>query len=141
MESIRGKVAQILDSRRIVINVGSSNGVSVGMTFQVLNPKGEVIRDPDTQQVLGSVESPTARVRIIEVQEHLSVATTTFANPTIVPESLGPFAKLLMPPEWIIKHETFGVGLTQVNVGDPVVQIPEVATAEQDSPSGLQTTE
>jgi hypothetical protein len=141
MESTRGKVAQILDSRRIVINVGASNGVSVGMMFQVLNPKGEVIRDPDTQQVLGSVESPTAQVRIVEVQEHLSVATTTFANPTILPASLGPFAKLLMPREWIIKHETLGVGLTQVDVGDPVVQIPEVATAEQDSPSGLQTTE
>ncbi len=141
MGSIRGKIAQILDSRRIVINVGASNGVSFGMTFQVLNPKGEAIRDPDTQQLLGSVESPMAQVCIVEVQEHLSVATTTFANPTIVPASLGPFARLLMPREWIIKHETFGVGLAQVNVGDPVVQIPEVATAERDSPSGLQATE
>lgn len=140
MEPIRGKVAQVLDSRRVVVNVGLSDGVSVGMTFQVLNPKGERIQDPDTGQVIGSVESPTAQVRIVDVQEHLSVATTTFANPAIVPASLGPFARLLMPQEWIIKHETFGVGLTQVNIGDPVVQMTEVV-AEQDRSSGLQATE
>ena len=141
MESIRGKVAQILDSRRIVINVGSSNGVSVGMAFQVLNPKGERILDPDSRQVIGSVESPTAQVRVVEVQERLAVASTSFANPAIVPRSLGPLARLLMPREWIIEHETFGIGLTEVSVGDPVVHMPEVATAEHDSPHGLQTTE
>src|SRR5262249_52570621 len=73
---IRGKVAQILNSRNLVINVGSRDGVVVGMYFDVLDPKGEDIKDPDTGEVLGSVERPKVRVQIVQVQERLSVAST-----------------------------------------------------------------
>ena len=38
-EPIRGKVARILNSREMVINVGSDSGVAVGMRFEVMDAK------------------------------------------------------------------------------------------------------
>ena len=35
-EPIRGKVARILDERKIALNLGYANGVSVGMYFDVI---------------------------------------------------------------------------------------------------------
>ena len=127
MEPIRGKVAQILDSRQVVLNVGSEDRVSEGMMFKIVNPKGEQIRDPDSNQVLGSVESLIAFVRVIKVQEKLSVATTSAANPAVSPGTLGPFARVLMPPRWVDQYESVGANLGTVNIGDPVVQVAPVS--------------
>ena len=73
---IRGKVAHILNTREIAINVGTENGVTVGMYFDVMDAHYENITDPDTNEVLGSLERPKVRVKIIHVQEKLSLATT-----------------------------------------------------------------
>ena len=129
MEPIHGKVAQILDSRQLVLNVGSSHDVAVDMVFKVINPKGEQIRDPDTNQLLGSVESTKILVRVVEVHDKLSVATTTGVNPLIVSASLGPFARALMPPRWVDKYETLSTNLSEVKIGDPVVQEVEATVA------------
>src|SRR5438034_4073982 len=51
-EPIRGKVARILNARELVINVGLAEGVAIGMYFDVLDPKGEDIKDPDSGEVL-----------------------------------------------------------------------------------------
>ena len=123
MEPIRGKVAQILDSRQIVLNVGTSDQVAVGMSFKIINPKGEQIRDPESNQILGSIESPRAFVRVIEVHDRLSVATTSAANPAITPATLGPFARVLMPPRWVDQYESLSANLNTVNIGDPAVQV------------------
>ena len=40
IELIRGKVAKILNTREVVINIVSKDGVEVGMKFEVLDPKG-----------------------------------------------------------------------------------------------------
>ena len=123
MDPIRGKVAQILDSRQIAINVGSLKGVTVDMVFKVVNPEGEQIRDPDTDEILGSVESPKIRVRVTEVQDKLSVATTSAADPEFAPIALGPFAKALLPPRWAERRDALRYNLNDVKVGDPVVQV------------------
>ena len=34
---IRGKVARVLNTREIAINVGTANGVTVGMYFDVMD--------------------------------------------------------------------------------------------------------
>ena len=73
---VRAKVARVLNSREIVITAGAKNGVLVGMYFDVMDPKREDIRDPDTGEVLGSLERPKVRVQVIQVQDHLAVAST-----------------------------------------------------------------
>lgn len=73
---IEGKVARILNTRELVINRGARNGVEVGMKFAVLDKKAENIKDPETGEVLGSVQRPKIRVRVIEVEDRMSVART-----------------------------------------------------------------
>ena len=147
-EPIRGKVARILDERKIALNLGYANGVSVGMYFDVINPNGQDIEDPDTGNSLGSIELPKVRVRVTHVQEKLSVATTYQTKKVNVGGTggyltFGPFARSLMPPEWITKYETlekttetpepFDEEDSKVKTGDPVVQVLEIDEAEQEN--------
>ena len=73
---IRGKVARILNSREVVLNIGQEQGVRVGMSFNILTPKGFGIRDPDTDEDLGDFQRAKNRVRIIQTQDKLSLAST-----------------------------------------------------------------
>lgn len=142
---IRGKVARILTSRDLVINVGSREGVTLGMLFDVMDPKGEDITDPDTHEVLGSVARPKIRVQVTTVQERLAVATT-FKKKQVNVGGRGTwtagaagFADLLAPPRWVTKYETLKTDektwedldekQSFVKTGDPVVQVIE--TSEQ----------
>lgn len=138
---IRGKVARILNSREIAINVGSTNGVVVGMHFDVVYPK-EDIRDPDTKEVLGSLNLSKVRVRITKVRERLSLATTQKKQVNVggYGGPLGDFSRWLMPPKWITKYESLKAEEkpweeiseeeSYVKVGDPVIQIIEEATVK-----------
>ena len=82
-DRIEGRVAQILTARELVINRGTVEGVEVGMRFAVLNRRGTDIRDPDTGDVLGSIELEKVLVKVVRVDEHLAVARTfrTFRVP------------------------------------------------------------
>ena len=136
-ELIRGKVARILNSREMVINVGSLGGVIVGMRFDVMDTKGEHVRDPDTGELLGSVERPKVRVEVSKVQERLSVAST-YKTETVNVGGTGlgsGFSDLLMPAKWETRYETLKTDEqtwedldernSYVKTGDPVVQIME----------------
>ena len=140
---IRGLVARILSSRDLVINVGSRDGVNVGMYFDVLDPKGEDIKDPETGESLGSLERPKVRLKITKVQERLSIASTYRKSQVNVGGS-GPdlgagvdLSRLFIPPKIVTRYETLKTNEqtrqnldekdSYVKVGDPVVQvIPEV---------------
>ena len=134
-ELIRGKVARILNSREMVINIGSRNGVVVGMRFDVMDTKGERVRDPDTRELLGSVERSKVRVEISKVQERLSVASTyrtekVNVGGTGLGSSLG---DIFMPAKWETRYETLKTNEQTwedlderdsfVKIGDPVVQV------------------
>lgn len=76
MERVEAKVARILNARTLVINKGQSAGVEVGMQFAVLNRQGADIKDPETDEVIGSVELPKVIVKVVQVQESMAVAST-----------------------------------------------------------------
>lgn len=76
MELIEGKVAQVISERDLAINRGSSSGVKVGMRFKIVSSEPSEIRDPDTDEVLGSVEITKVEVEVVSVQENLSVCRT-----------------------------------------------------------------
>ena len=145
---IRGKVARILNSREIAINIGRADGVSSEMYFDIMDQKHQDIEDPDTGVVLGSIERPKVRVRITSVQERMSVAST-YRKKTINvggTSGLGTFSegltKALMPPKWVTRYETLKTeektweDLAEkesfVNIGDPVVQVFFVDDEEQE---------
>ena len=75
-EPIRGKVARIINAREVILNVGQDQGVEVGMSFDILTPRGLNIRDPDTGENLGSFQRAKNRVRVIQTQDRLSLAST-----------------------------------------------------------------
>ena len=150
-EPIRGKVARILNEREIAINLGLAKGVTVGMYFDVVDANGENIKDPDTGEVLGSINIPKVRVKVTQAQEKLSVATTYQSEKVNVGgtastgsfRTLGPFARSLMPAEWITKYETlektagtpepFNEKDSMVKTGDPVIQVLEDDETEQEN--------
>jgi hypothetical protein len=72
--TVEGKVAKILSHREIVINRGKQSGVKKGMRFEIFDPEGEEVWDPDTGETLGRVEDIKARAEVTEVRDRFSVA-------------------------------------------------------------------
>ena len=143
---IRGKVARILNSREVAINRGQSDGVKEGMYFDILDPTSEDIKDPDTKAVLGSLSRPKVRVKVTRVEEKLCVASTYKTHRVNIGGTAQGlafptgFAKALLPPQWIVKHETLKTQEqtwesldeeeSYVKTGDPVVQVIPVEEEE-----------
>ena len=107
-EPITGSVAQILNSRELVINRGEEHGVVPGMHFEVLAPEAENIRDPDTNEMLGSVDRPKVVLRIVQVQPKLSVARTFRSRRRNVGgmSAFAVFDRLFEPPRYVTEYDT-----------------------------------
>lgn len=136
MNMIRGKVARVLNSRELALNIGSQHGVREGMLFDVIDPKGEDIVDPDTGDIIGSLERPKVRVKVISVQDKLSVASTykkERVNVGGVGIGTSAISQLFMQPEYVTQYETLKTEEktwediseeeSYVKSGDPVVQV------------------
>lgn len=139
-EPIRGKVARVLSMREVALNKGSSDGVRIGMVFRILNSKGSSITDPDTGEVIGSVELEKASVKVTSAQDRVSVAST-FRTHRVNVGGVGiglsgiEINRLFEPPKWETQVETLKAEesttreLSQeeslVRTGDPVVQVTE----------------
>lgn len=136
MTLIRGKVAQILNTRELVINLGSDNGVTPGMYFDVMDPKVTDIEDPDTGEILGSIERPKVRVKISRVETRLSMASTYRSKRINIGGrdiNSGFLSQILGPPKWVTKYENLKTQEktwedldekeSYVKIGDPVVQV------------------
>lgn len=144
---LEGKVAEILDSRNLVINIGKEDEVEVGMYFKVLDPKGENIKDPDTGDVIGSIKRPKRYVKIKDVKENLSLAktykkyTVNVGGTGLDLEAAGKFAESLMPPKYKERYETLKAEEkawedideeeSLINIGDPVVQLTSEEVKEE----------
>jgi hypothetical protein len=130
-DPIRGRVARILNSRELVINKGHSDGVQDGMYFAVLDPNAEDITDPETGEVLGSIHRPKTFVKIVTVEERLSLARTFRQwNRGGQLSGLSGLSELLGPPRVVVESlktsestwEQLDEKESFVKTGDPVVQ-------------------
>lgn len=140
-EPVRGKVAKVLSEREVALNRGVADGVELGMKFDILNPDFQEIRDPDTNEALGSIERPKSRVRVTLVYDRVAVAET-FRIRKVNVGGDGVGWGMFQPPKWEKRYETVvdsgakpkgGAEFSaQVSVGDPVVQIIE-AESDEDS--------
>ena len=152
-QPIRGKVARVLNKREIAINIGANHGVTIGMYFDVMDVNETDIIDPDTNEVLGSIERPVVRVKVTHIQEKLSVASTykservnvggTAPRSTSILDATLSLSGYLSPPRWVKKYETLeDTGETKtpldeekskVKAGAPVVQVFDVDKAEEEN--------
>lgn len=133
-DPIRGTVARVLNARELVINRGSNHGVVKDMYFDVLAPEGEGIIDPDTLEPLGSVDRAKVVVKIVQVQEKLSVARTFKSRSRNVGGmgAMAAFDQLFGPTKYVTEYDTLKQsGRTWENIseeesfvqtGDPVRQ-------------------
>jgi hypothetical protein len=75
-ERTEGRVAQLLNARELVINIGSEKGVIPKMKFAVLSETPLEIRDPNTQELLDVVDREKVRVEAYEVRPKISICRT-----------------------------------------------------------------
>jgi hypothetical protein len=147
-EPIQGQVARILNSREIAINRGAEHGVREGMKFAVLDPTAEDIRDPESNEVLGSVYRPRVEVKVVIVKDKLSIARTFKRYQVNVGGSgLGGVMNLkaFEAPKWETRYETLktdeqtweDISESQsfVKTGDPVEEVLETAEEPSGRPS------
>lgn len=73
---IEGRVAQILNERELVLNVGSRDGVKAGMVFAVLGESPLEVRDPISNEVLDEVDREKVRVEVFELRERIALCRT-----------------------------------------------------------------
>jgi curli biogenesis system outer membrane secretion channel CsgG len=74
-----GTVAQVANGK-VYINRGTREGVSAGQQFIIGN--AEIIRDPDSGEVLDTNVTEIARIEVTEVKEKLSIAKVIHGSPT-----------------------------------------------------------
>ncbi|MBF4604703.1 hypothetical protein [Curtobacterium sp. VKM Ac-2884] len=73
---IRGKVAEVVSDREVILNRGAEHGVRAGMYFAILDPGAVGITDPDTNEPLGDIKVVKIVVRAIEVAPRITLART-----------------------------------------------------------------
>ena len=135
---IRGKIARILSTREVALNIGEQNGVALGMLFDIVSEAGLDIRDPDTDRELGSVELPKVRIKVTRVYDKLSVASTYRTKRVNVGGRNAGLSihSLFQPPKWETRYETLewdesferssedlGEHGSYISIGNPVVQV------------------
>jgi hypothetical protein len=73
---IEGRVAAILNTRELAINIGSDGGVVPGMKFAVLAESPMIVKDPMTGDKLDQIDREKVRVEAIDVRPKITVCRT-----------------------------------------------------------------
>lgn len=73
--ALYGKVIRIFDETTLLVNIGRTNGMKRGDGVFVVET-GEEIKDPDTGESLGALETVKAELTAVDVQERISVLRT-----------------------------------------------------------------
>lgn len=68
------KVAKIISTKQIVINAGKKNGIKVGDELEIVGQIGDPVKDPDTGEVLGTLDNLKGRVTVTTVYENMAIA-------------------------------------------------------------------
>lgn len=82
----RGSVVMV-QGNRIYVNRGLREGVQPGETFIV--GESQVIRDPDTGEVLDEAVNTVAHLRADQVKEKLTICTVVDGDPTLIYKGMG----------------------------------------------------
>lgn len=120
-----GKIIKIIDGTHVVINIGSYQGVKKDTVFRIFASTGEEVKDPDTGDILGTLNSYKGKVITQVVYEHMTVCTsvpTNLMNNTLNRGLLSP-----IHPELNVDPDEITGGFsepknTTIKIGDTVEQ-------------------
>ena len=109
-----------MNTRELVINKGKKDSVEVGMKFRILDKENKVF-DPETKEELGMIQREKVRVKIVEVQEKISVGRT-YETYEFKTSGSGMFSSasmldLLNPPRIITKVKTLSFDENDTGTG------------------------
>lgn len=105
---LKGKVLKIVSQTKVLINLGSQQGVKIGMRF-VIYDEGEMITDPTTNQPIEKLEIVKGEFEIIQVQQKISLG-----------ESFRIITKKTTPP-WVDAYASMTETTTQkIKVEEPL---------------------
>ena len=76
----------LVKSDTVYINRGSREGVTAGQEFTIGNV--EVLRDPDTGEVLDEVMTEVCRIRATQIKEKLSICEVTSGDAAVVQKGM-----------------------------------------------------
>ena len=138
---IEGKIAKVLNTRELVLNRGSDDGVLVDMEFAVIEPR-LIIVDPETEETLGEIEREKIRVRVFETHPKFSLARTyeTYQELNRDRGILGGFGPQSNFVTQVKRLNTSGApayqeGIANVDIGDTAAQVlgpvPNVTAKEK----------
>lgn len=129
------RIAKIIDETTFIITGGISDGIKEGDKFQIVGQVGEEIKDPETGEVLGTLDSVKGTI----------VATTLYAKMTIARSETfkvgGTINSALLAPSYNLndlfghtEHKTLSVDPSQITGGldtysdDNPIQVGDVVT-------------
>lgn len=121
-EPLVGKVAAILDQYRVIINLGSTDGVEKGMKFSIQSEPFDV-EDPDSKEVLETLFWRKGTVIVTQVYKKTSLAQTEMKYMMETPFELSSLfreRRKVLNTKPSIKEFS-----TEVKVGDRVQQVIE----------------
>jgi len=76
---IKGKIIRIIDTRTVIINLGTLDGITVDSYFNILGEPEDII-DPFSMDVLGSVNIVKAKLKASQAYEKFTIASTNWIS-------------------------------------------------------------
>ena len=108
-DRIRGKVAEVVSDREVILNRGSDHGVNHGMYFAILDPDAVGITDPDTGESLGDIKVVKIVVRATDVAPKITLARTFRTRRVNVGGTgglgLGALSRAMQEPDYVEQVE------------------------------------
>lgn len=112
------KVVRILDEYRIIINAGTLQGVTKDDCFEIHGVVDSVF-DPDTNQLLGTIDGVKAKLRPVEIYEKMSICKNKeiIANSPIVEamQSMALNWQLALQPHYLNIPKRLNVDKSQIS--------------------------
>ena len=88
-KTINGKIIRIIDTKTVIINLGTNDGITNESYFNILGEPEEII-DPFSNSILGSVNVVKAKVKTSQAYDKFTIATTNWISHNI--KLANPFA-------------------------------------------------
>lgn len=117
------KVAKIISTKQIVINAGKKDGIKVGDELEIVDQYGASVRDPDTGELLGTLDMPKGKVIVSTIYEKMAIADApkiniTSSNTNIL--GIATQADLNVDPKQITGTEN--ISNKPIQIGDIVIK-------------------
>ncbi len=77
------KIVKIIDERMVVVNAGKYD-VREGDILRIIVPSAEKIIDPDSGEILGSLDYIKARIKVKNVYDRMCICTNEKTYGTII---------------------------------------------------------